>query len=192
MGEHFRHPFALVETTEVGEGTRIWAFAHIMAGAKIGTNCNIGDHCFVESGAKIGDNVTVKNHVAIWDGVTVEDGAFIGPNVALTNDLKPRSRDPNWRLLETRICRGASLGANTTVLCGITIGPFALIGAGAVITKDVPPHALVYGNPGKVQGYVCQCTEKLVFRRRRAACTKCGIQYERGQHGVFVLPERAR
>lgn len=189
MGDSFTHPLALVESVEIGDGTRIWAFAHVMAGATIGRNCNIGDHSFVEAGARIGDNVTVKNHVAIWNGVTVEDGAFIGPNVALTNDLKPRSRDPHWVLLETRIGEGVTLGANATLLCGITIGPFAFVGAGAVVTKDVPSYALVYGNPARVRGYVCRCAAKLVFRGQQASCKTCGRRYRKGREGVVLLKE---
>lgn len=192
LGSSFKHPLALVESEEIGVGTRIWAFAHVMAGAKIGKNCNIGDHCFVESGAAIGDNVTIKNHVAIWDGVTIGDGAFIGPNVALTNDLKPRSRNPQWTLMETRIGEGASLGANATIVCGITIGAFALIGAGAVVTKDVPAHALVYGNPARVRAYVCRCTEKLLFRGQLASCQRCGLCYRKGKQSVSLLSECTR
>lgn len=180
----FRHPSALVETGDVGEGSRVWAFAHIMAGAKIGENCNIADHCFVESGAVLGDNVTVKNHVAIWNGVTIRSGAFIGPNVSFTNDVRPRSRAPNWRLIPTLIDEGASVGANATVLCGVTVGAFALIGAGAVVTKNVPAHGVVYGNPARLRGYVCHCGEGLAFRARRAVCSRCGTRYQRGNAGV--------
>ena len=189
MSDYFKHPLALVESEEIGEGTRIWAFAHVMARAKIGRNCNIGDHCFVETGARIGDNVTVKNHVAIWNGVTVEDGAFIGPDVTLTNDLKPRSRDPHWVLLETRIGQGSTLGANATILCGITIGPFAFVGAGALVTRDVPSYALVVGNPARVRGYVCRCAETLDFQGLQASCPKCGRRYHKGREGVALLTE---
>jgi acetyltransferase-like isoleucine patch superfamily enzyme len=189
MSNYFKHPLALVESEEIGEGTKIWAFTHVMAGAKIGRNCNIGDHCFVEEGARIGDNVTIKNHVAIWNGVTVDDRAFIGPDVTLTNDLRPRSRDPDWVLLETRIGEGATLGANATILCGITISPFAFVGVGAVVTKDVPPYALIYGNPARLKGYVCQCAERLLFRGSKASCLKCGRRYRKGEKGISFLKE---
>lgn len=189
MGNYFKHPHALVESEEIGDGTRIWAFTHIMAGAKIGRNCNIGDHCFVEAKAQIGNNVTVKNHVAVWDGVTVEDGVFLGPNVALTNDLKPRSRNPHWVLLETRIREGATVGANATILCGLTIGPFVFVGAGAVVTKDVPAYALVHGNPARIRAYVCRCAETLVFRDAQASCQRCGLSYQKNRESVFLLQE---
>lgn len=192
MGDYFKHPLALVESDEIGDGTRIWAFAHVMRGGKVGKNCNIGDHCFIEAGARIGDNVTVKNHVAIWNGVTVEDWAFIGPDVALTNDLKPRSRDPQWVLSKTQIGESATVGANATILCGVTIGRCAFVGGGAVVTKDVPSYALVYGNPARVRGYVCRCAEKLVFRGTRARCKKCGRLYRKEREGVSLLKENGR
>lgn len=191
MGKnYFKHPHALVESKEIGAGTRIWAFAHIMSGAKIGKKCNIGDHCFVEEKAQIGDNVTIKNHVAIWEGVTVEDGVFIGPNVALTNELRPRSRNPQWLLSETRIREGATVGANATILCGITIGNFAFVAAGSVVTKDVRPYGLVCGNPARLRKYVCRCAEKLVFYAGRASCKKCGRSYRKTRGSVSLLKER--
>ena len=190
MGDYFKHPLALVESKEIGDGTRIWAFAHILPGAKIGANCNVGDHCFVEGGAQIGNNVTIKNHVAIWDGITVEDKVFIGPNVAFTNDLRPRSRNSQWVLSETLIRRGATVGANATILCGITIGSFAFVGAGAVVTKDVGSYGLVYGNPAKIKEYVCTCAEKLIFRSGRASCQKCGRVYRKNRTGVSLLKEK--
>jgi UDP-2-acetamido-3-amino-2,3-dideoxy-glucuronate N-acetyltransferase len=186
MGDYFKHSLALVETDDIGDGTRIWAFAHIMAGARIGKNCNIGDHCFIEGGVRIGDDVTVKNHVAIWKGVTVENGAFIGPGVTLTNDLRPRSRDPDWVISETRIGQGVTLGANVTLLCGITVGSFAFVGASALVTKDVPPHALVYGSPARIKGYICRCATSLDFRDPMASCPKCGRVYLKGEGGVSL------
>jgi acetyltransferase-like isoleucine patch superfamily enzyme len=140
----FQHPSALVESTAVGAGTRIWAFAHVLKGARIGGHCNVGDHCFVEGGARIGDNVTIKNGVAIWDGVVVRDNVFVGPFAVFTNDLAPRSpRFPaaaqryaskGW-LSRTVVEEGASIGANATILCGLRIGRFAMIGAGTVVTR---------------------------------------------------------
>jgi UDP-2-acetamido-3-amino-2,3-dideoxy-glucuronate N-acetyltransferase len=186
MRNYYKHPLALVESKEIGKGTRIWAFAHVMSGARIGTNCNIGDHCFIEAKAQIGNNVTVKNYVAIWHGVTVEDQVFIGPNVAFTNDLKPRSRNPHWVLFETRLGQGATIGANATILCGVTIGAFAFIGAGAVVTKHVEPYTLVCGNPARVKDYVCQCAEKLVFSGGRALCETCGRLYRKSRAGVSL------
>jgi acetyltransferase-like isoleucine patch superfamily enzyme len=189
--KYFRHPKALVESRRIGTGTRVWAFAHVMQGAIIGRDCNIGDHCFVESGAVLGDQVTVKNGVSIWDKVTIEDKVFLGPNVALTNDLWPRSRREAWTPRETRIREGASIGANATVLCGVEIGRHALVGAGATVTRDVPAYAVVYGMPARVHGYVCACTSKLRFGPRNLAqCGGCGARYRR--RGALVEPfERA-
>lgn len=184
----FQHPNALVESTTIGAGTRVWAFAHVMKGARVGRHCNIGDHAFIESGARVGNNVTIKNGVTIWEGVEVRDNAFVGPNAAFTNDLNPRSpRFPaaqkryadkkNW-LVKTIVGEGASIGCNATILCGITIGKFAMVGAGAVVTKDVPPFALVLGVPSAVRGYVCECGQRLNFSKDKARCATCGARYK--------------
>jgi UDP-2-acetamido-3-amino-2,3-dideoxy-glucuronate N-acetyltransferase len=163
----FIHRLALCESDTVGDGTRIWAFAHVMAGAVVGRDCNIGDHAFIETGAVVGNRVTIKNHVVVWDGVTIADDAFIGPTVIFTNDRLPRSpRMPaaarryanrsSW-LLPTKVGRGASLGGGAVIVPGVSIGEFAMIGAGAVVTRDVPPHSLVVGQPARPIGWVCQC-----------------------------------
>lgn len=163
----FVHRCALCESQQVGTGTRVWAFAHVMSGAIIGRDCNIGDHAFVEGGARLGDGVVVKNGVMIWNGVTIEDHAFIGPGAVFTNDRHPRSRhadaaheryadEQNW-LVPTLVHRGASIGARAVILCGITIGECAVVGAGAVVTRDVPPFTLVLGNPARIAGQVCRC-----------------------------------
>ncbi len=148
------HPDARVETTAIGEGTRIWAFAHVLAGARVGADCNICDHTFVEGGAVVGDRVTLKCGVQLWDGVTLEDDVFIGPNATFTNDPFPRSRRPPAKYARTVVRKGASVGANATILPGLTIGKRAMVGAGAVVTRDVPPLAIVVGNPAVVVGYV--------------------------------------
>lgn len=164
MGTAWIHSTALVETDTVGEDTSVWAFAHIMNGAVIGANCNIGDHVFIESGAKVGNGVTVKNNVLIWKGVQIADYVFVGPNVVFTNDLRPRSSrmptmrkkalaEPDW-LVETVVEEGASIGANATILPGVSLGRYCMIGAGSVVTKDVPPFALVAGNPARAIGKV--------------------------------------
>lgn len=152
----FKHPLAAVETDCVGEGTRIWAFAHILPGARIGRDCNICDHTFIENDVVIGDRVTVKCGVQLWDGLHVEDDVFIGPNATFTNDNFPRSKhyQPPDRMPRTTIRTGASIGANATILPGIVIGERAMIGAGAVVTRDVPPDTIVVGNPGRIAGYV--------------------------------------
>lgn len=171
------HPSALVETDQIGAGTRVWAFCHLLAGASIGRNCNLGDHCYVEGGARIGDDVVVKNGVAIWQGVTIEDRVFIGPNVAFTNDRVPRAKVFRAEYDRAVIREGTSIGANATLLCPITVGRYALVGAGAVVTKDVPDFGLVVGNPARLRGYVCRCGERLVFAQGRAACSRgCRFQ----------------
>ena len=159
----FVHPAGLCESDQVGPGTRIWAFAHVLPGAVIGADCNVCDHAFIEGGAVIGDRVTVKNAVLVWDGVTVEDDVFLGPNVVFTNDLRPRAHIRKIRdeLLPTVVRRGATLGAGVTVVCGTTIGEHAFVAAGSVVVADVPPHALVVGNPGRVAGRVCACGKRV-------------------------------
>lgn len=158
------HPAAIVETESVGEGTRIWAFAHVMNGARVGKNCNLGEGVFVESGVIIGDDVTVKNGVALYDGVVVEAEVFLGPNCVFTNDLRPRSgrfKRPPAKFSATSIRRGATIGANATVVCGHEIGEWAMVAAGAVVTRDVAPHTLVAGVPARAIGFVCACGERL-------------------------------
>jgi UDP-2-acetamido-3-amino-2,3-dideoxy-glucuronate N-acetyltransferase len=159
----FVHPKGLCESEDIGANTRIWAFAHVMPGARVGAGCNIGDHAFVETGVSLGDNVTVKNAVLLWRGVTIEDDVFLGPNCVFTNDLRPRSgnRKPVDGLLETVVRRNATIGANATVLCGLEIGPNAFVAAGAVVVRDVAAHALVTGNPAARIGWVCTCGERL-------------------------------
>jgi len=150
----FQHPNALVESSRIGAGTRIWAFSHVLPGAVIGADCNICDHVFIENDVIIGDRVTIKCGVQIWDGLRLEDDVFIGPNATFTNDPFPRSRHYDTKFLGTRVAKGASVGANATVLPGLTIGKHAMVAAGAVVTKDVPQNAIVAGNPARITGYV--------------------------------------
>lgn len=147
------HPQSLCESTQVGPGTRIWAFAHILPNASIGSDCNICDHVFIENDVVIGSRVTIKCGVQLWDGLRVEDDVFIGPNATFTNDHFPRSRHRPLEFAITRLLRGCSIGANATICAGITIGENAMVGAGAVVTKDVPPWAIVVGNPARVTGF---------------------------------------
>ena len=184
----FKHPTALVESSSIGAGTRIWAFAHILKGARIGRDCNVGDHSFVEGGAVVGSRVTLKNGVAIWGGVTLANDVFVGPNAVFTNDLWPRSprfakvhqrySDPARWLVRTRVGRGASIGANATIRCGIDIGAFAMIGAGAVVTATVPARALVVGVPGRIVGWVCECGTRLPpLDKPSVTCPQCGTSH---------------
>lgn len=163
MAEFFQHAQALVESKNIGERTRIWAFAHVLPGATIGADCNICDNVFIENDVTVGDRVTVKCGVQLWDGLRVADDVFIGPNATFTNDRMPRSRQHLARYPETRIERGASIGANATILPGIFIGQHAMIGAGAVVTRNVPPHALVVGNPARIVRYT-EATEQPTVR----------------------------
>jgi len=171
MSDTYIHKTALVETDQIGADTKIWAFAHVMADVVVGKDCNIGDHVFIESGAVIGDGVTIKNNALIWKGVHVADYVFIGPNVVFTNDLRPRSprmplmkdkdlQESDW-LVETFIEEGVSIGANATILPGIRLGKYCMVGAGSVVTKDVPPFTLVVGNPARPIGRVNEMGERV-------------------------------
>jgi UDP-2-acetamido-3-amino-2,3-dideoxy-glucuronate N-acetyltransferase len=179
----FVHPHALCDSDQIGAGTQIWAFAHIMKGAVVGRDCNIGDHSFIEAGARIGDRVTVKNQAMVWDGVEIEDDVFIGPGVSFTNDAFPRSprtklpavaaryRSRARWLLRTRVGHGASIGARCVILAGVQIGAYAMVAAGAVVTRDVAVHALVAGTPARGVGWVCRCGARL--RQVRTGSWRC-------------------
>ncbi len=170
------HPSAEVEPgAQVGAGTRIWRQAHVREYAQIGEQCNIGKGVYIESHVRIGSRVKIQNHVSVFEGVTVEDGVFIGPHVCFTNDMFPRAITPDgrlksaddWEVTPTLIRYGASIGAGSIIVCGVTIGEFALIGAGSVVTKDVPSQALVFGNPARLHGYVCRCARRLSAVQRQ-------------------------
>lgn len=161
--DYFVHSTAIVEDGAIiGEGTKIWHFAHIRSGAKIGKYCNIGKDVYVDVDVQIGDRVKIQNGVSIYRGVKIEDDVFVGPHVTFTNDLYPRSFNREWQIVPTLVKHGASIGANATIVCGITIGEYAMVGAGAVVTKDVPPHGLVLGNPARLKGFVCFCGRPLM------------------------------
>ena len=153
MTKFFVHPQGICESTSVGDDTTIWAFSHVLPGATIGSNVNLNDHVFVENDVVIGDRVTVKSGVQLWDGIVLEDDVFVGPNVTFTNDAFPRSKQYPVRFLRTTVERGASIGGGAVILPGVRIGQQAMIGAGAVVTRDVPPFAIVVGNPARVKGY---------------------------------------
>jgi acetyltransferase-like isoleucine patch superfamily enzyme len=158
--EYYVHPSAIVDTKKIGKNTRIWAFVHILSEVEIGENCNICDHCFIEQKVEIGNDVTIKSGIYIWEGVKLEDNVFLGPNVVFTNDVRPRSKQ-FIESVPTLIKKGASIGANSTVLAGVVVGEYAMTGIGSVITKDVPNHALVYGNPARIKGWVDKEGNKL-------------------------------
>lgn len=181
--EVFVHPQGLCESDAVGTGTRVWAFAHVLSGAVVGADCNICDGAFVESGAVVGDRVTVKNNVLLWDRVAVEDDVFLGPNVVFTNDMRPRAhvKRSGADLVPTHVREGATLGAGVVVVCGIDIGRHSFAAAGAVLTKDVPAHAFVVGNPARQRGWVCTCGAAL---DDELTCRFCDRVFERVQEGL--------
>lgn len=154
------HKLADVKSLNIGENTTIWQFCVVFKDAQIGNNCNINAQVLIENDVKIGDNVTIKSGVQIWDGITIEDDVFIGPNVTFTNDLMPRSKQYPKEFLKTNIKKYVSIGANTTIVGGITIGEYAMIGAGSVVTKNIGKQELWYNNPAKFHGYVCKCGKK--------------------------------
>jgi UDP-2-acetamido-3-amino-2,3-dideoxy-glucuronate N-acetyltransferase len=156
MMPYSKHASAIVETESVGAGTQVWAFVHILPGAHIGEDCNLCDHVFIENDVLVGDRVTIKSGVQLWDGVRIEDDVFIGPNATFTNDHFPRSKQYPEKYAVTVIQKGASIGANATILPGVTVGRNAMVGAGSVVTKDIPPNAIVAGNPARIVNYVVQ------------------------------------
>ena len=180
------HPRALVdEGARIGASTRVWAFAHVLSGARIGSGCNLCDGVFVEDQVVIGDGCTIKNGVAVYNQVTLEDEVFVGPNAVFTNDMIPRAGRHKGKaedFLPTRVRMGASIGANATIVCGNEIGSYALVGAGAVVTRDVPAHAIVVGNPARVVGHVCACARRLTGLE----CV-CGKRYERAGDGLRMI-----
>jgi UDP-2-acetamido-3-amino-2,3-dideoxy-glucuronate N-acetyltransferase len=189
VAEYFAHESSYVdEGAEIGDGTKIWHFSHVMTGATIGRGCNLGQNVVISPQVVIGDNVKIQNNVSVYTGVILEDDVFCGPSMVFTNVINPRShvsRKDEYR--QTRVRRGASLGANSTILCGHTIGRYAFIAAGAVVTRDVPDYALVVGSPARLTGWVCACGVKLAAGSRppaRVACAACGAEYRGGTDGL--------
>jgi len=186
------HPTAEVSPkAEIGEGTSIWHQAQIREGSKIGKQCILSKGVYIDAGVVVGDHVKIQNYVSVYHGVTVDDGVFIGPHVCFTNDLRPRAVNPDgslkaaddWELSPTHIQRGASLGANSTIRCGITIGKWAMIGAGSVVTKDIPDYGLAWGNPARLHGFACPCGNRLIKETQQttfvgAKCPRCGQAIE--------------
>lgn len=162
MGNSHIHPSAEVSpAAKIGDGTRIWHYAHIREGAEIGRNCIIGKGVYIDHHVKIGDNVKIQNGVSVYYGVTVQDDVILAPNATFTNDLYPRAFSEDWEIVPTLIRKGASVGANATVICGVTLGEYCMLAAGAVATKSVPAYGLIMGNPGRLKGFVCKCGQKL-------------------------------
>ncbi len=177
--EVFSHPQALVESTTVGAGTKIFAFSHVMNGAEIGESCKLANNVFVEAGAKVGNRVTIKNGISIWDGVTIEDDVFLGPHCVFTNVSSPRAfiKRKKEEFGKTLVKKGATIGAGAVIVCGHDVGAYAFVAAGAVVTKDVPDFGLVKGNPARLSAYVCKCLNtKFKLGERGGNCADCGTE----------------
>ncbi|MBA9078518.1 MULTISPECIES: acyltransferase [Rufibacter] len=188
---YFAHETAVIDGgCQIGEGTKIWHFSHIMPDCVIGKRCNIGQNVVVSPGVVLGENVKIQNNVSVYSGVICEDDVFLGPSMVFTNVLNPRSAiNRRGEYQKTLVQKGASIGANATVVCGNTIGAYALVGAGAVVTKDVPPYALVYGNPSRQHGWVSEAGHKLQFSNENniASCPETGEQYRLENNSVTKL-----
>lgn len=186
VNNYFIHPSSFVdEDVEIGEGTKIWHFCHIQRGARIGARCSLGQNVNVSNNVRVGDGCKLQNNVSLYEGVELENDVFCGPSCVFTNDLTPRAKYPkgheNYK--KTLIREGASIGANATVVCGHTVGRWAMIGAGAVVASDVPDHALMLGVPAKLAGYVCKCGARVSFTDGRASCEACGRSYRKNENG---------
>lgn len=189
--EVFIHESSYIdEPCSIGNGTKIWHFCHIMQDSIIGQNCNIGQNVVISPDVILGNNVKVQNNVSVYTGVICEDDVFLGPSCVFTNVLNPRSHiNRRGEYKHTLLKKGSSVGANATIICGIEIGKYAFIGAGAVVTKDVPDYALVAGNPARIRGWMCSCGNKIDFSEGKATCTACGKKYIKTEQGVLEREE---
>jgi UDP-2-acetamido-3-amino-2,3-dideoxy-glucuronate N-acetyltransferase len=189
--KYFAHESSYIDSpSEIGEGTKIWHFSHVSSGVKIGKKCNFGQNVFIASDVIIGNNVKVQNNVSLYAGVVLEDDVFCGPSMVFTNVLTPRSafpRNTKDDYAQTLVKRGATIGANATIVCGVTIGEHSFIGAGSVVTSDLPAYALCYGNPARIKGWVCECGIKLSFEEQNAVCSDCNRQYEKTGNTIKKL-----
>ncbi|MDR2908514.1 MAG: N-acetyltransferase [Oscillospiraceae bacterium] len=180
MSDYFAHESSYIDLPcVIGAGTKIWHFSHIMRDCEIGKNCNIGQNVVISPGVRLGDGVKIQNNVSVYTGVICEDDVFLGPSCVFTNVLNPRSAiDRRGEYTRTHVKKGAGIGANATIVCGHTIGEYAFVGAGSVVTADIPDYALAYGNPARVHGYICECgAGKLSFEAGSAKCSLCGRGY---------------
>ena len=196
MSDYFVHQSSCIdEGAVIGAGTKIWHFCHIMPGARIGAGCSLGQNVYVGADVIVGNNVKIQNNVSLYPGVIVEDDVFLGPSMVFTNVINPRShvsRKDEYKV--TRVHQGASIGANATIICGVTLGRYCFVGAGAVVTRDINDYTLVYGAPARVQGWMCQCGSQLQFTSdqdpERAVCPRCGDAYMK--QGGLVRPDSER
>jgi len=184
LNKVYVHPTAVVDKTAIiGDGTKVWHFVHVRENAEIGRECVLGHSVYVDKEVKIGNCVKLENRATVYRGVKIEDKVFVGPHVTFTNDPYPRSFSTDWRIVPTFVKEGASIGAGAVVMCGVTIGKYAMIGAGSVVTKDIPSHAIAYGNPAKVRGFACKCGRKLKEEKKKhgfilMSCSFCGDKYK--------------
>jgi UDP-2-acetamido-3-amino-2,3-dideoxy-glucuronate N-acetyltransferase len=196
--DFFAHESSIIDDgAQIGSGTKVWHFCHVMGSAKIGERCNIGQNVFIAPDVVIGNNVKIQNNVSLYTGVVVEDDVFLGPSMVLTNVINPRShvsRKEEYRT--TLIKKGTSVGANATLVCGITLGKYCFVGAGAVVTRDIPDYGLVYGNPARLQGWMCQCGIRLQFESADSAelaiCPECGQRYTKKGQVVSMISEEGK
>jgi len=187
MRDVFIHESSYVDDdVEIGDGTKVWHFTHVMRGSEIGERCTLGQNVLVGPNVKVGNNVKIQNNVSVYDGVVLEDDVFCGPSCVFTNVDRPRSGFPTDRskYLNTVVKRGATIGANATIVCGHTLGEYCFVGAGAMVTKDVPAYAVVYGNPGEIKGWICECGQPLKFVSSEAGCNSCKRRYRKDGENV--------
>jgi UDP-2-acetamido-3-amino-2,3-dideoxy-glucuronate N-acetyltransferase len=185
----YKHPTAEVQSEKIGDNTRIWQFVVILKEATIGQNCNINSHVFIENDVIIGNNVTIKSHISVWDGITIKDDAMLGPNVVFTNDLRPRSKQ-EYELKRITIETGASIGANSTILGGVNIGQFAMVGLGSVVTKDVPAYSLVYGNPARLKAWIDEKGNKMIIIDADTLQAIDGRIFKKSGNSIVLVDEK--